>query len=93
MIQVIITPEAIRDMGIKHTTSVAIAELQRGQTDWRSLIFVEGISNVQITNILKTILSRVDAAFSIVTRVPPARVHELTEDNEVQIRYLDTELN
>ena len=93
MIQVIITPEAIKDMGIKHTTHVAISELKKGQTDWRSSIFVEGISNVQIINILKMILARVDTAFSIVTRVPPNRVHELTEDDEVQIRYLDVELN
>ena len=93
MIQIIITPEAIETMGIKYTTSVAIAELKKGQSDWRSLIFVEGISNVQITNILKKILSQVDAAFSIVTRVPLMSVPELTGDNEVQMRYLDAEMN
>lgn len=93
MLQVIITPEAINDMGIKHTTHIAISELKKGETDWRSLVFVEGISNVQIINILKMILARVDAAFSIVTRVPPDKVHELTEDGEVQIRYLDAEIN
>ena len=59
----------------------------------RSLVFVEGISNVQIVNILRIVMSRVDAAFSIVTRVPPDRVHEFTEDTELQIRYLDAELN
>ena len=93
MIQIIITPEAIETMGIKYTTSVAIAELKKGQSDWRSLIFVEGISNVQITNILKQILSKVDTAFSIVTRVPLMSVPELTGDNEVQMRYLDAEMN
>ena len=94
MVRVIITPEVIRDIGIRHTTSAAISELKRDeQSDWRSLIFVEGISNVQIANILKKILSQVDTAFSIVTRVPLVRVPELTGDTEVQIRYLDTELN
>ena len=93
MIQVIITPEAITEMGIKHTTNIAIMELKKGLTDYRSLIFVEGVSNVQIVNILKVILSRVDTAFSIVTRVPPDKVHVLTEDSEVSIRYLDAELN
>lgn len=93
MIQVIITPEAINDMGIKHTTHIAISELKKGQTDWRSLVFVEGISNVQIINILKMILARVDTAFSIVMRVPPDKIHELTDDGEFDIRYLDAELN
>ena len=93
MIQVIITPEAVRDMGIRHVTSVAILELKKGQMNWRSLIFVEGVSNIQISNILKSILPKVDTAFSIVTRVPPERVHELTDDGEVEIRYLDAQLN
>lgn len=93
MLQVIFTPEAIEAMGIKHTTSVAILELKKGRTDWRSLVFVEGISNVQIKNILKMILSQVDAAFSIVTRVPPESVHEFTGDNEVEYIYLDAKMN
>ena len=99
MVQIIFTPEAINEMGIKHTTNIAISELKKGQAEinelaaWRSLVFVEGISNVQINNILKAIFVQVDTAFSIITRVPPDRVHELTEDSEVQVRFLDAELN
>ena len=94
MIQVIITPEAIKTMGIKHVTHVAISELKRlPSSDWRSIIFLEGVSNVQIANILKTILAKVDTAFSITTRVPSDKLHAFTDDTEVQIKHLDAQLN
>jgi len=93
MTQVIFTLEAIETMGIEHTTLVAISKLKSGQEDWRSVVFVEGISNVQIADILKAILLGVDTAFEIFTRVPLEHIHELTGDNEVEITYLDAKLN
>ena len=77
MIQVIFTPEAIQNMGIRHTTFAAITAIkQRKPKEERSLlIFVEGISNVQ-------------------THVPLEQLHVFTEGNpEVDIRYLDAEMN
>lgn len=93
MTQVIITPEAIRATGIKYTTSVVISELKKGQEDWRSVVFIEGISNVQIADILKEILSQVDTAFEIFTRVPIDEFHELTGDNEIHNIFLDSKVN
>ncbi len=95
MDQIIITPEAIEAIDIKYVISTVIGELKRGNpADWRSIVFVEGISNAQIADILKPILLSVDAPFDIFTRVPLDKIHELAGGNEVEdIRYLDIEMN
>lgn len=39
MIQVIFTPDAIKNMGIRYTTKIAISELKKGQTAVFSCVF------------------------------------------------------
>ena len=92
MEQVIITPEAVKVLDIDRIVSFTITELKSGDpTAWRSVIFLEGISNAQIADILKPILLSVDAPFGIFTRVSPAGIHVLAGDNEIRDKYLDIE--
>ena len=94
MIQVIITPEAITTMGLQYVAKRTVSEINmQPESAYASLVFVEGISHVQVLNILETVMKRMDKAFSIVTGVPPDEIHEFTDDTEVRVRRLDAEMN
>ena len=93
MYQIILTPEALKHTGLPALQKIMMQEVNKGMNEGInnfSIIAVEGITNVQLGNLLKP-LWKTKATLIIMNAVTKEDLPELMDGSDTEIRLIDRE--